>query len=378
LSSAHSEASPDFSLERWLASHTDAVALVFLALGLIARLRAARSAVWLPDEIYHLQIAGAPGLLAMYRMSLGNAHPPLFMLLLRGWLRLASTPWSLRLLPVAFGTAFLWAAYRWARGLFGNAAALIVLALLGFLPSLVIVSAELRGYSLMLVLIAAGLASLEHALETKSLRWLGLFGLLSALALLTHYAALWFVLAAFVYGSIRIVRSSATPRWISAWLACQTAIGVLFLVLYVSHIARLQGSAIEREARDGWLRASYFRAGAESPLVFLGRQTLSLLQFLFSTPAAAIVALALLLGGLASLTFHRQPSGILLALPFAFAGAAGLLGLYPYGGTRHSIELGLSACALVGVALARISGERLWVAILLGAALAPAGFAVGW
>ena len=378
MSSARPEAFSDSSLERWLAAHTDAVALVFLALGLIARLRAARSAVWIPDEIYHLQIAGAPGLRAMYRMSLGNAHPPLFMLLLHGWLQVASTPWSLRLLPVAFGTAFLWAAYRWARRLFGNAAALITLALLAFLPSLVIVSAELRGYGLMLCLIAAALASLEQALQTKSLRWLGLFGLFGALALLTHYAALWFVLAAFVYGSVRIVRSSPTPRWIAAWLACQTAIGILFLVLYMSHIGRLHGSVIEREARDGWLRASYFHAGSEGPLVFLGRQTLSLFAFLFSTPAAASVALALFLAGFAVLILHRRPSGILLALPFVFAGAAGLLGLYPYGGTRHSIELGLFACAAIGVALARLSGERLWFAVLLGAALAPAAFAVGW
>jgi len=378
LSSARPEVLSDSPIERGLAAHPDRVAAAFVALGLVARLRAARSTVWIPDEIYHLQIAGAPGLRAMYRMSLGNAHPPLFMILLRGWLQLASTPWSLRLLPVAFGTAFLWAAYLWARRVLGHAAALSMLALLAFLPSLVIVSAELRGYGLMLCLTAAALASLEPALRAASLRWLALFGLFGALALLTHYAALWFLLAAFAYGTVRIARSSPTRRWMTAWLTCQAAIGILFLVLYASHIGRLHGSVIEREAREGWLRASYFHAGNEGPLVFLGRQSLSVFAFLFSTPAAAFVALALFLAGLAISILRRQASGILLALPFVLAGAAGLAGLYPYGGTRHSIGLGLFACAAIGVALARLSGERLWFAVVLGVCLAPAGFAVGW
>lgn len=99
---------------------------------------------------------------------------------------------------------------------------------------------------------------------------------------------------------------------------------------------------------------------------------------MFSTPAAGIVAGLLLLCGAALLAARRQPSTILLISPFALAGAGGLLRLYPYGGSRHSIDLGLYACAAIGVALARLSVDRPWVALALAALLAPAGFAVSW
>jgi uncharacterized membrane protein len=367
----------ELPFERWLRDQTDVAALLLVALGLSARLLAARGSFLSPDEALHLQIASVPGVLDTYRATLMNAHPPLFALLLHFWKRIAASPWELRLLPAVFGTAFLWAAYRWARSLFGKAPALMTLALLAFLPSLVIVSAELRGYSVMLCLAAAALASLERTFEGRSAVGLGLFTGLAGLALLSHYAALWFALAAFAYSAVRIAAQRYPARFALSWAASWAVLAVLFLSLYMTHISRLRGGALEQEARIDWLRASYFRAGYESPLLFLARQTLALFHFLFSESAAGAVALFLLIFGIAHLARRRQPAAILLALPFVFSAAAGLLDRYPYGGTRHSIDLVLFAAAGVGVALAQLVGNRLWAAIVLAAVMAPAGFAVG-
>ena len=108
---------------------------------------------------------------------------------------------------------------------------------------------------------------------------------------------------------------------------------------------------------------------------FLARQTLSVFEFLFSARAAAVAALALAAGGLVLLVRRRRPVSALVALVFGLSAAAGLLGLYPYGGTRHSVHLAPFAAAAVGAALAELSGNRLWGFGLLAAVLAPAAFA---
>jgi uncharacterized membrane protein len=364
--------------ERWLRSQTDLVALALVALGLVARLRAAHAPFLTPDEVLHLQIANVPGFLDTYRASLTNAHPPLFLLLLHVWERLVRTDWQLRLLPVAFGTAFLWTTYRWARSSFGRAGALSTLALLAFLPSLVLVSAEIRAYALLLWLMAAALAALDRAFREKRPRRLTLFALSCALGLCTHYSAVFFVVSASIYAGIRIGVEGWPVRFVRAWAACQALFAVLCVFLYVTHISRLRGSALEREVQTTWLRTSYFRAAGESAFQFCIRQTIALFQFLLSSVSPGIIGMVLLLGAVLWLALRRQPLAILLALPFLLNLAAGLLGLYPYGGTRHSIHLILFVCAGIGIALARLSAERVWVAIGLAIALAPAGFTAAW
>ena len=375
MSPARPAPSAEPPIERWLQSHADAVALVFVALGLAARLRAAHAPFLAPDEALHLRLAGSGSLLATYRNSLGNAHPPLFLFLLNGWRRIAQSDFQLRLLPVAFGTAFLWSAYRWATALFGKAAGLTTLGYLAFLPSVVLVSSELRAYALLLWLIAAALYALERAFANRSEGRLALASGLTALALLTHYAAFRFAAAAFAYALARILIERRPRRFVVVWAAGQAAVAAVAAFLLTSHVSRIRGSPMEREAQTTWLRESYL-LGSENPLRFLTRQTLALFRGLFSSPTAGVVALVLLIFGIAWLAARRKPAAILLAVPFLLAAAGGLLAIYPYGGTRHSVDLSIFACAGAGVALARLAGERLWVAIAVAGVLVAAGFVV--
>jgi uncharacterized membrane protein len=365
-------------VEGWLRRHTDAAALILLAAGLAARLLAGRGPYLGSDEKLHLQIANAGGVLDVYRLSLENAHPPLFVLLLHFWKAVARSEWQLRLLPIGLATAGLWAAYRWASALFGRAAGLMALACLALLPTLVLLSAELRGYALMLCFVSAALMSLERALAEKSAGWFALSAAFTALALLSQYGAFRFVPAAFVYALARLRAAGYPPSAFRAWAASQAAVAAVAAFLYGSHVSRLRGSAIEQEARTTWLSSSYFHPGEENPFGYCARQTLALFRHLFSSPVAGALALALTVGAIAWLASTRQPAALLLALPFVAGIVAGLLGLYPYGGTRHSIDLALFASAAVGLGLARLGGERLWWAVALAAVLAPAAFAVGW
>jgi uncharacterized membrane protein len=352
--------------------------MLVVALALTARMLAARGAYLMPDEALHLRVAGASTLAETYRSSRATAHPPLFMFLLHFWKPVAASEWQSRLLPVAIGGPFLWAAYRWVRRLFGTSAALAALVLLAFLPSLVLLSAELRGYALLLWLTAAALGALERALQTRSPLWMAVYGILAGLALLSHYAAVWFIAAAFVYAAARLRGDRPPGRVVAAWAASEAFLAALLVFLYVTHVSRLHGGALETEARNDWLRTSYFHPEREGALEFLGRQTLALFQYFFSTRVGGVLALALFLGAVAWLAVKRQPSAILLALPFLLAAATGLADVYPYGGTRHAAGLTLFAAAGVGCAVTRLSGNRLWIVLLLFAVLVPAGFAVGW
>ena len=349
------------------------LAIAVIGLGALARLRAAHAPFLTPDEALHLQIAGAPTLAGVYRASLGNAHPPLFVLLLHLWMKAARGEWTLRLLSVLLGTLGLAAGWLWARRLLGATAGLVALALYALLPSAVLVTSEIRGYALLLCTTAAALAALERGLAEESSAALAGFGVFGALALLSHYAAFRTLAAAALYGAVRLFGAPAPRRLRAAWAGACAALAAVAAALLATHAGGLRGGALEAEARATWLREAY-RAAGESAATFLLRQTLSLFHYLFSATGPAIVALALYGAALVLLGRRRPAAAMLLALPLGLAAAGGLLDVYPYGGTRHSIDLLFVVGAGAAFGLARATGERAWVAAATAAALAPAAF----
>jgi Dolichyl-phosphate-mannose-protein mannosyltransferase len=369
---AASEGSP---AERWLASRITAIALVITALGMLARLRAADAPFLQPDEVLHVRIASAPSLADTYRESLTNAHPPLFYFLLRPWTSVARSEWALRLLPAAFGTAFLWFAWLWARAALGAPSGLIVLACLAFMPSIVVVCSELRAYALLLLLIAASLWALDRAFAAESTRRLWVFTALAGLALATHYSAVPILAGAGVYAAVRLRTERRRAPFVAAWGAGQATLVALAAFLLATHVSRLRGGPLEREVQETWLKDAFYR-GEGGALRFLASRTLSLFQYFFSTRPGAAIALALFAGGVLWLAARRRPVSLLLTLPIALMAAGGLLAAYPYGGTRHDAALALSAYAGTGVGLARLTGERVWAALAVAGALVASGFLV--
>ncbi len=369
-----SPAGAEARIERWLAARAGALAAALVALGAAARLRSASSPFLAPDEALHLKIASGAGVAEVYRQSLYNAHPPLFVLLLHFWKGVAHSDWTLRLLPVTLGSLFLWAAWAWTKRLLGESAGLLALAFLALLPSVVMVSAELRGYALLLCCVAAALACLEKALDEESPAGMLAFGALGILALSSHYAAFRFVAAAFVYSATRIAAGPRSGRLVAAWAGAFAALAAAAAFLAATHVSRLLGGPLESEVRSTWLAEDYYRRGDGHPFAFVGRQTISLFHYFFSSTLAGAIGLALFLAGVALLARMRRPSSGLLFLPVALGAAGGLLSVYPYGGTRHSIDLVLFVAAGAGVALSRLTGERRWVVVIVAAFLAPAAF----
>ncbi|MCS7024234.1 MAG: hypothetical protein NZV14_05500 [Bryobacteraceae bacterium] len=86
------------------------------------------------DEALHYSLSHQSTLAEAWRMSNTTAHPPLLILVLRFWRKLATWEWDSRLIPIGCGAGFVWFCYGWARLVFGQVVGLVLAAVLALLP----------------------------------------------------------------------------------------------------------------------------------------------------------------------------------------------------------------------------------------------------
>ena len=353
----------------WMLLHGDLAALVAVVAVLMIRIVAARDRYLSPDEALHLEAASASSLINVYENSRPLPHPPLFFLLLHLWQRAGRSEFFLRLLPAVFGVGFLCLAHRWAGRLFGRTAGLMTLFLVAFSPVFLSLSAEVRGYSLLLFLSAVALGQFEGALEARSpARMLG-FSLFLSLAILAHFAALFVLMSLFVYALVRFWGDRPPRRVLWIWAVSQAGAAAVCLFLYSTQVKTLRGTEAV-QTLTGTFAGNYFHHDRETPAGFLVRQTAALFRYLFGSRLAATVIVVLAAAGVVSLALSRKRSAVLLVLPCLLGAAAGLRALYPFGGTRHCAYLLPFVGAAVGVAVSAFSVRRLRV-LLAGIALLP-------
>jgi hypothetical protein len=358
-------------IEQRIRTHADLVAVLVVVVAFGFMVAEARSRYFTPDEALHFELVNLPRFLDVYRSSHSNAHPPLFFLILRFWLTLGQSESFLRLLPAICGGGFLWFAYRWAGRLLGKSAGLMALLIAALSPACLPLSAEVRGYSLFLLLSVAALSEFEHAVETRSAPRMVLFSLLLYLAILTHYSALFLTVSLGVYALFRLRESRVPRKVVAVWAAFQAGGVILYLFLYVSHVAILRGSALERGVKEVWIRNGYFNRGRGMPLAFVVHQTEAMFRYFFGSPLAAAVAFLLAVAGVVLLAVRRRISAVLLVLlPFVLGATAGLLGLYPFSESRHTIYLVPFLAAAIGVALSALTAGRFWPTLLATAGVA--------
>jgi uncharacterized membrane protein len=363
-------------IERLLVSHLDWIVLVSLLLAFALRLQSALGTYLNPDEALHYLIVNHSSLSDVYEASRRSDHPPLYFAFLYYWHFVGNSETMLRLPSVLAGTAAAWMAFRWIAIALGRTAGFVMLLLFAFSPVLTAVAAEVRDYSLLLVWMACALYFLEKGFHDQRISSITYYSAFLYLAILTHFSALWFVLAAGVYVLLRISRLQGPAR--TAWILFQLGAASIYIWLYLAELRQLRGSANEADAMTTWLRASYFHSG-ESPVAFVQRTTLDAFQYLFGSRPWGTVALGLFVAGLLWLLFaglfrkrrDLAPFGLLLLLPFIFGMIGSLLDLYPYGGTRHSVYLLLFATAGVSFLIATMVRQRLLPILLLAALLIP-------
>jgi Dolichyl-phosphate-mannose-protein mannosyltransferase len=275
----------------------------------------------------------------------------------------------LRIPSIIAGTVFSWLLFGWLTYIFDRTAGWIGLIFAAFLPPLVALSSEVRQYALLLCFLAAATYLLQCALTEESAVRMLLSSAFLYLAMFTHYSALLFVPAVAAYAFLWFLSVRPRPRMLAAWAVGQAGALGLFFFLYRTHISRLARIGAAHQAAKGWMYKSFFHPGRDHLLLFAIARSFGVFQFILGQLAVGdfagllfIAGLALLWKGKKSLGPTAQAGrqlGIFLVLPFALNCALAIAGIYPYGGTRHSAFLAISAVAGVSLLLSEVAQEHI-------------------
>jgi len=165
------------------------------------------------------------------------------------------------------------------------------------------------------------------------------------------------------------------------WGLIQLILAGVLITAWLTHLRFLANSAEVQYAHEGWLSASYFHPESQSPIGFVWASTIRLFTFLFANVALApwmaaifVLGIVLILLGKAGVRDRRPLPALMLLLPPGVTAVAGLLSLYPYGGTRHDAFLGVFLAAGIAVGISALTGRRVLIMLILGVCLMPSWF----
>jgi mannosyltransferase len=182
--------------------------LAFLtALGLAMRFASLGVQSYHHDEVITVARVIPGSFTDMLKQVKGSeSNPPLFYVLAWGWAKAFGTgEVGMRSLSALFGAATVPLAYCIGAELSSRRAGLVTAALVAVSPMLIWYSQEARSYALLVFFCAASLLFFARALRTRSGRDLALWALASALALCSHYFAVFAVAieALWLLGALR-------------------------------------------------------------------------------------------------------------------------------------------------------------------------------
>ena len=158
-----------------------------------------------------------------------DVHPPLYFLLLRGWIEVfGDSIGSIRSLSAIPGVAVVGLGIWLTRQLSTRRAAVLAGILLALLPTAVRYSQEVRMYSLLGVwLLGATLALVYWVRQPERARYLAVYVLLMSAGFYTHYFTALCVLVHWAYLGLQAPGQRLITR--PAWWAANVAIVLLYL-----------------------------------------------------------------------------------------------------------------------------------------------------
>ncbi len=202
---------------------------LILAGGIVLRLVSlGTESLWF-DEAYSVWVA-RHDVAWQFVQSTQRIFPPAYYVLLHFWLRLGTSESAVRLLSVALGMLSILAVYALAARLFDTRVGVIAAFLLAISPLHIAYSQEARMYILLCVLgLGSAYCMLLALSEGKRWHWLA-YVLCTALAMSTHYFALFLVPFQNLYVLYLLWRRRVLPGLWWRWLVSQLAVALLSII----------------------------------------------------------------------------------------------------------------------------------------------------
>jgi mannosyltransferase len=301
----------------------------------------------------------------LHRVKTSESNPPLYYVLAWGWAKAFGTgEFGLRSLSALFGVATIPVGYLIGRRLASRRAGLILAGLIAVNPMLIWYSQEARSYALLVFFCAVSLFFFARALDTRAGRDLAFWALASALALCSHYFA---VFAVGIEAAWLLVALRGHLRLVLPALAAVAASGLALLPLANSqtnptHIGWIENSPLGERL---WETAVSFLIGetghviAEAP-----RERYALIPIVF---------VVLPLGLLAWRGERRERRGAVIMLVLGL-GVAALTAVAALAGKDYVVErnllpalVPLLAVVALGFGVAGARRLGLVLAVVLGA-----------
>lgn len=268
----------------------------------------------------------------LHSVRVSESNPPLYYSLAWAWAKaFGSGEIGLRSLSALVGAATVPVGYLIGRQLASRRAGLVLAALIAVNPMLIWYSQEARSYALLAFFGALSLLFFARALETRRGRDLALWAAASALALCSHYFAVFAVAIEAVW---LLVALRARRRVVLPALAAVGAVGLALLPLISAqvnpaHIGWIENSALSARL---WETAVSFAIGETGHVIAQPpREYYALLPLVLAGAALLIVV---------TLGDRRERHGAAVGLGLGF-GVAALASLAALLGKDYVVERNL-------------------------------------
>ena len=346
-----------------LTSQARLFVVVLSAIGFALRISESLRTHLHPDEAFHLYLSLPGNLWKLMQVSAVSYHPPLTFLLFHVISLFTLDELALRMPIILAGSLLPYALFVWLRRISGDGAALCAAALLAVSPSLIALSAQLRGYMPALAFALLSLYLFEAAIEHGS-RWrMAACAVSLWLAVLSEFSIAFLCAGAGIYWLLRLRESRPPMAVASIWVLGQAMGLALAGGLYW---AFLGNSALPNTSKSFTYLDHMIPGSGDWLATFVLQGTLDQFTFLFYSRWAGLAGFALFTSGLAILwRSGKRPMVALALVPFLAAVTAALLHVYPYGRSRHTVVLSLLVASGVGIAVDRLLRSSLSRIILV-------------
>jgi mannosyltransferase len=304
-------------------------------------------------------------------VKVSESNPPLYYVLAWAWAKAFGTgEFGIRSLSALFGLATIPIAYLIGAELSNRRAGLTAAALVAVNPMLIWYSQEARSYAVLVFFCAVSLLFFARSLRTRSGSDLSLWALSSALALCSHYFA---VFAVGIEAAWLLVALRARWRPVIAAIAGVAATGAALLPLIVAQINPTHVGWIEESP----LSSRFFQTGVSFLIGETGHVIAEPPRVHYALVPVALVAAGWLLVAVRGTARERRAAALCAAIGLGVALLALLAALV---GNDYVVERNLLPALLplgVTAAIGFGAGRGGWLGPLLATALCAYWVAFG-